>query len=357
MKTWHRFTIAAVACAAGLTLACAGKTDGGSTGDGGGSSGSSSGGAPSSCDDYFKAISGPCLGNVDLPASEIARIQGRFDTLCAEAVALPGVAITASALEACVSAVKSSGCSVLEQNPGPCSFDNGTLPTASTCVTGAQCQGGDCTSDNSAPDGGQVLCGTCVAAAGIGQSCANGLSCVAGAICNGDTGGGQSCAAITYGGAGAACNGSSTQCNLGLYCDPSTNQCAALGGTGAACQYDGACAPPLVCPAVGGPSTCQSPGAAGAPCEDDPDCVSGLGCGQSSHQCLALTFATSGQACGDSIRCLVGSCITSGTGATGNCPTVIPDGQPCNGSDTMSTCDTYANCEGGKCILGYPTCP
>jgi hypothetical protein len=365
MKTWHRFTFAALACATALTLACSGKTDGAGGGDGGGSSGgssggsggSSSGGAPAGCDDYFTAIYGSCLGGAALPASEITRLQGRFDTLCVDALALPGDAITSSALSACAAAVKSTGCAVLGQNPGPCALDTGTLTTGSSCVTGGQCQAGICTAGNTSSDGGQTLCGTCVAAVGVGQSCTSGQSCGPSATCNGSTGGGETCVAITYGAAGVACNGSNTQCNPGLYCDPNAQKCAAPGGAGAPCNLDEACTPPLACPAVTGPSTCQAPGGAGGPCQDDADCASGFGCGQTSHTCATVTFVTGGQACGDYARCLVGNCPFTSGATGGACPTVIPDGQPCTTNDATSTCDTFANCDGGKCLLGYVACP
>jgi len=364
MKTWHRFTIAAVACAAGLTLACSGKTDGGNGGDGGGSSGggsggSSSGGSSSACDDYFNTIfSGACESIGPLPASEVTRIQGRFDTLCAAALTLPGVSLNATSLEACVAAVKSGGCSVLDQEQGPCTFDTGSLAAGATCVTAAQCQGGDCTASNEEADGGQMLCGTCVTPPGLGQSCAGTLQCGPGAECSGDGTGPQTCTAIAYGGVGASCSTPATQCNPGLYCNyASGTVCAAPGAAGTPCTEDQGCASPLICPSASGSSTCQSPGAAGAPCEDDMDCVSGLGCGQSSHQCLTVTFVGSGQPCSDSIRCLVGGCNVAGTATTGMCPTVIPDGQACSGDTATSTCDTFANCEGGTCVLGYASCP
>ena len=271
---------------------------------------------------------------------------------------MPGDAVTSGALGTCASAVKASGCGVLNQTQGPCTFAAGTLPAASACVTGSQCQGGDCTAGNTTADGGQSACGVCVAAAGIGQSCANGQSCGPGATCNGNTGGGQTCVAITHGGVGVACNGSSTQCNQGLFCDPGTQTCAMPGAAGTACQLDEGCAAPLICPAgVTGVSTCQMPGGAGASCVDDPDCASGFGCGQTTRTCSTVTFAMGGQTCSDFVRCLVGSCPFTNGATSGTCPTVIPDGQACTSSDATSTCDAYASCDAGKCLLGYPTCP
>jgi hypothetical protein len=351
MKTWNRLAVAAIACAAGLTLACSGKTAGNGPG------GSSGGGGNNGCDDYFQAIyaEGLCTGASPLPASEVTRIQARFATLCSEALTLPGEGISSAGLEACVTALRAQGCTVLEQNDGPCSFNAGTLPTGSACVTESQCTGGSCTAGNGTSDGGQVLCGTCGTLPAIGQPCAD-EECALGAVCNTGGDGGEVCVAITYGAAGATCNGFTTQCNPGLICNELVGQCAAPGGAGTACEEDQVCAAPLVCPSATGPSTCQMPGSTGAACVDDTDCTAGLGCGQTTHQCESITFAAAGQACSESIRCLVGSCPAPNGTVGGNCPAVIPDGQPCSESDT-ATCDTFANCEGGTCVLGYPSCP
>ncbi|HEY5240636.1 MAG TPA: hypothetical protein VIJ22_04185, partial [Polyangiaceae bacterium] len=124
MRAWNRLAMGTVACALSLALACSGKTAGGD-GDGGGGS---SGGGSSACDDYFNAaFSGACPGTLEPPPSEIARIQSRFDTLCAEALALPGVGITSASLEACVAAIHSTSCAVLDDEYGACSFTSGSL--------------------------------------------------------------------------------------------------------------------------------------------------------------------------------------------------------------------------------------
>jgi hypothetical protein len=65
------------------------------------------------------------------------------------------------------------------------------------------------------------------------------------------------------------------------------------------------------------------------------------------------------------VRCLVGTCATTTDDeGAGTCPTVIADGDPCAiGIDYVSsadteTCDTFAQCSQGVCVLGAPaTCP
>jgi hypothetical protein len=355
MRTWHRFTLAAIASSLGLALACGGQTSGV-----GGGGGGSSGAGPSACDDYFQTVfASNCEGLVP-PPSELSRIQSRFDQLCAAALALPGVSITATALETCVSTIKSSGCSSFDRSNGVCAFDVGSLGTGSSCFTDDQCQSGNCTAGSAGPDGGQVVCGTCGAALAIGQPCTGGQSCGPNATCSfsGSSSTGT-CAALTYGNLGAPCNETSSLCNSGLYCDTTKQQCSTPGGAGAPCNSDQACTSPLVCPFVtAGAATCQSPGAAGASCQSDEQCASGLGCDSGTQKCGAVSWVSAGQACSADVRCLVGSCPFDGTGQTGGtCPAVIPDGQPCSASDQTTTCDTFASCIGGTCLLGYPSCP
>jgi hypothetical protein len=83
----------------------------------------------------------------------------------------------------------------------------------------------------------------------------------------------------------------------------------------------------------------------GATCEQDLTCAAGLGCGLASQTCGPITWASSGQACGDLVRCLVGDCND------GICPSVIADGHACTVGDPSSTCDTFAQCQGGTCVL------
>ncbi len=356
MRAWNRLAMAAFACAVSLALACSGKTAGGD-GDGGG--GGSSGGGASACDDYFKAaFSGACPGTLEPPPSEIARVQSRFDTLCAEALALPGVGITSANLEACVAAIQSTSCAVLDDEYGACSFTSGSLGEGASCVTNAQCGTGACSAGVQASDGGTTVCGVCSAAVPLGGSCTNGQSCGPDAICNYGAMGDQTCVAVVNVGEGGACNTAFERCNSGLQCN-SSGVCAAPGDAGAACQSDLQCAAPLVCPSVNGAaSTCQPAGPVGAPCNSAVECTSGLGCDFTSHQCTSVTWVAAGQPCnGGSISCLVGSCPAGNPGANGNCPTVIPDGQPCNPTDGTTTCDTFAQCTQGVCVLGYAACP
>jgi hypothetical protein len=347
MRAWHRFVVGSLVASTALAVACGGQTSGPGGGGGG------SGGA---CDRLFDVFIR--CSTVGYPADEVSRLRGRWATLCGSALALPGVGLTPDALDACVAAINANGCSDLSAGTGACVFTTGSLPSGSTCATDSQCQSGTC--NLMAGDGGFSSCGTCYSTSGIGQACM-GRSCGAGAACAYAGGNGDTCVAVTLSGAGGTCDGQAHQCDPGLVCGTTTHACAAPGAAGTPCNYDSDCAASLVCPpsATGG-FACASPGQAGARCTQDTHCATGLGCDTNAGTCGPVTYVAAGQACSGSTRCLVGSCPfnagTGGNGGTvsGTCPSVIPDGQPCNAhlSDAQS-CDTFANCENGVCVLGY----
>jgi hypothetical protein len=76
------------------------------------------------------------------------------------------------------------------------------------------------------------------------------------------------------------------------------------------------------------------------------------------QQCVQTKWAAAGRACDGTTRCLVGSCPPNNNGVGGTCPKVIADGKPCNPTDASATCDTFSQCLGGKCHLGFAgVCP
>ena len=309
-------------------------------------------GNSAACDSYFNVVfAGKCNGPLIAP-SDVDRVRQRFNTECTSTLSLPGVAISASQLNACQSAIEASGCSQLNEESGPCAFQRGTLAAGTECINDSQCQSGACLTDNSGADGGNPSCGACGPVAGEGQPCSSGtcgpnLACVT-------TNSSSTCVAIAYGDSGATCDGATNQCKPGLVCDFMTGQCATAGGMGSPCSSEEACLAPLVCPVSGMPSTCQNPGQTGASCSEDVDCVSGLGCDSTSSMCGSVTWVAAGQPCGGNTRCTVGYCPENETqSGGGTCPTVIADGQACQEGDTASTCDSLAQCQDGKCVLGY----
>ena len=350
MRVLHRFTIA-VACATALTMACGAKTEGG--GGGGGTT------VASACNDYFQAVTSSCPEdspvNPTEPASQIQHVQTRWETLCAEVLGLPGSGVTPTALEACVSDLQKNGCAALNSPNGSCALGGpGTLPPGSSCASDEQCEQGACSAGTTSPDGGSVLCGSCVVPPAPGDSCATGQSCGSNATCFNNV-----CTAVTYVGVGAGCTAIATQCNAGLACN-ALGACAAPGGPDTPCEDSSECMYPLICTQASPGSesqACAAPAQVNGPCLDEGDCAAGLTCQLSTSRCATISFVGAGEACNeDTIQCLVGDCNTV-DGNTGTCPTVIADGQACSENDPATTCDVLANCTGGVCVFGLPACP
>jgi len=361
----------------------------------------SEGGSPDVCGAYFDAFvacggpgnAGPFTptANVSplLPASEIARVRGRYETLCAAEMALPGTGFTASAVAACTAAIQSKGC-IAESTDPACSF-LGTRAPGASCADTDQCAYGCNTSTET--DAGTIVqqaCGTCDPAAAAGQPCTlspfDTDACGAGATCSlspPSTDGGMSgppsgvCVAVTVVGAGQTCGSVGQECAPGTYCySPAKGTaptCMTPGNAGDPCPtisaidplgFPGSCTAPLVCIAGdAGAATCQPPGGSGTPCLADGDCTSGLGCviTTATGTCGTVTFVAAGQTCGGSVRCLQGDCTpTIPGGTTATCSAVAADGQPCptsNGPPVPGSCDAYAQCVNGTCTLGYGSCP
>jgi hypothetical protein len=311
-------------------------------------------GASGACDAYFSAAA--MCASPQPPASEISREQARFATACANALALPGSSVTESFLNSCASALNAAGCNNANARVAlpACQPPAGTLAAGAACNEGAQCESGGC---NTFTLNGTGTCGTCDAFLADGAACGFGATGTTG---NCKPGSGCSmagtCAPLTYGAAGATCDGTAALCNAGLYCGTVTNttgfqmECIELPGEGSPCM--GACQAPFACLASKTGSalyTCQTKtlGASGAACQVDADCASGLGCGATTRTCGTVTWVSPGQPCNaDLARCLEGGQCTQ----IGTCPTIIPDGQPCNTADQNSMCDAFAQCTNGTCV-------
>ncbi len=176
----------------------------------------------------------------------------------------------------------------LAAGPPPACYFSGSLPADTACTDGIQCQSGDCAGTEILTPEGPFGPATC-------GTCAPG--------------------AATPADAGAACSNPAPNC--------------VVTADGGACQYNA-------------------------------ECALGLGC--VSGTCAPVSWVSAGQPCGASVYCLVGDCDYGGFGPplpgpdggppVGNCPTVIPDGQPCtNEPGASSTCDAYAECFEGNCVL------
>jgi hypothetical protein len=344
-----------------LALACGGHSGQSSAGSG---SGSGSGGGvdpavESACGGLYDALIGCSPGNP--PADEVARVRTRFQTLCSEALALPGQGVTIDSLNACAGAVKKDGCTEFTSSTSSCVVSAGSLGVGSPCQADSQCQSGACTAGVAQNDGGTNACGSCFPSSAVGQPC-EGHSCGPDATCalvGKSTN--ATCVSNTVSDSGGSCDLVTKYCKPGLTCSSANSQCAVPATAGAQCGYDGDCAPPLVCPpvAAGSKATCQAPGQSGAYCSSDTHCASGLGCNPSSQTCSPIHWASAGQPCDGGTRCLVGSCPLpqsqgdAGAATSATCPAIIADGKPCDARSTAQACDTLANCVDSLCVLGY----
>ena len=354
---------------AGAALGCGGAvTLSPSQGDGGSAAAEDATDGPSLTDSAAQAACDALLaagleegcGGPTLPAAEVTRLRGRFQQVCENALALPGSGITPTGLRACASAISASLClgatdavgTLRSGNPAfaACSF-RGSLLGGAPCNEDFQCASGACLGGGrvNTPGGpAPPTCGTCVAAAAVGQPCAA-APCMAGAQCASGASGTLECLTVAYGDLGVSCDNDRAFCNPGLFCD---GTCMALPvHVDDPCVDSTGCAPPLIC--GGTQRACQQPGPSGAPCSEDQDCSAGLGCVISGGgsgvsvvgHCEAVTWVMPGQPCADPVRCLVGSCNSDGPqprpqSPRNACPAVVPDGQLCGGV----VCDTYSEC-------------
>jgi hypothetical protein len=379
---------------------CGGSVDAGT--------GQSDSAASSACANYLKVFFATNCGATPPPASEQARLESRYKTRCASFMALPGVALTPNKLESCAKSLqKSAACPPLFPDDATCHYGGGTLLEGAPCDVDEQCAGQSCF----VPLGGYVgaglppssnaclscarscadlSCGpnttcvftsvvsppdfACAATAGAGQACDGtntlcgdpSLMCIAG-VCTPPGGIGATCRANAECAPGLACSSPPGQpqaqcanpapagalcvfdrdCASGLVCEQNV-ACLRPGAVGAPCSADNACITGLVCPGPSFPSQCAAPGGTGAGCQNDADCALGLGCDASKAQCAPVRWVAAGMPCGGATRCLVGACSSS----SGACPRIVPDGEPCPNNDS-ATCDTFAQCSGGVCRLGF----
>lgn len=338
-------------------------------------SSSSNGGTADACAAYAGAYvdyAQRCSGDVD-PSRRDA-IVSRYATLCRDALGLPGTGDVTSALNSCTSGLKSATCHESVNQIDGCDLDiRGTLGDGAACVSGGQCQSGDCTFTTQGPVGGDgginTSCGTCKPALADGADCTSGGTCVTGDVCKYtfDSTTGAETGVCTKkpapGDVGASCT-SAAECKAPNHCDFTSSTvgdgtCAAPVASGGACETSNDCADGLACirDATSATGTCGTAVAEGSACTSTDSCATGLACDPSTQKCVKIKFAAADAPCdGETILCSQGSCretATSGdAGAApaGVCPTIIADGQPCDdSSSSTSRCDDFASCIDGKC--------
>jgi hypothetical protein len=317
-----------------------------------------SGGAPGraassptvACGHLFDALTvyaecGPANGS-------LGRRDG-FVQSCVLQLDAPGTKGAADAAEHCAEAIQTAA-RTCGSADAACVAPAGALPAGAPCGTSMQCASGYCGTgvgiggsigmapsffDFAAGAAGAAGCSVCTDKVPIGQSCCAagaGPPCVAGAICSKDACqgpcscfGAGACVAAPAADVGGSC--ATVLCKSGLHCDRSGLTCVNNGrmlakqaGEPCSIGMDGtsACAAATTCDSA--TMTCKPLGAPGAPCD-----FGGLGPCRIGY-CDVRTSSNGGQAT-----------------ASGTCPLVIPDGQPCDPSMSNATCDDYASCVAG----------
>jgi hypothetical protein len=342
--------LAALASACGGSTAAGpgtttGATTSGTTTAGGGGAGGGSSVAPTAdraCSDAQAARCArldACTAEhgVAVRYGDPATCEARGKANCLTALAASGTGNTPAAVEACAAATPSESCDDLLMNnpPAACATKAGQAASGTPCAFAAQCQSTYC----AVPKG--AVCGTCAPVPKAGDSCVATGECGHDLVCPKAT---EVC--VAYGAEKAACD-AGTPCapglscvgadaqklikgvcaadgakagapcdakhltaagcdpNLGLWCDPATNQCAAISfvahdapcgalkaGGYAECTGGATC----VIPQGQKEGVCQAPAADGAAC----DTSAGPGCLQPAK------------------------CVVTGNGTAGTCK--VPDG-------------------------------
>jgi hypothetical protein len=240
----------------------------------------------------------------------------REGLLCATSVAVPGSTINAAAEGGCAAALTAQTCD---------DYYNGT-PTAACDFKGAGAAGGPCVS------GRQCQTGNCVAIAG--QTCG-------------------ACAA--YLPSGAPCNRSAS-CTPGLQCvtSPSgTGLCTALAKAGGPCAADDNCSFGLLCAA----GKCVAALAVNAACNAMDDLCGaeqGLFCDPTSSKCVAAKTPNAGEVCDRTTQCTASAACAAMApmATTGTCVAPPKEGAMCN--QTLGCLPPAGCARDGQCHLPVP---
>jgi hypothetical protein len=304
------------------------------------------------CEHLFLAIYSTRCGGAGLEPGEAKRELPLFRSDCVAQFSLPGNGVTASALEACASAMEIADCN-LAGSPVECDF-RGTLPGGAACSVPSQCKSGFCDVGLAGPRRESrslpFECGRCSDAVDIGGDCSQG-ECVAGASCvSHDLA--PICVAIRVGAEGDQCDDVTVLCPNDLYCSGQSQTCVPLGALGNPCgsRYPMGCIAPNYCD--GAPGNCRAPGGVGADCSPLRPCGPGLACDATTNSCGAVQWTEPGQPCGSGVHvCRMGQCYAPSLGKpnpVGFCPFIAALGEACD--DVKTACDVGAVCYHGACV-------
>ncbi|HEX7670698.1 MAG TPA: hypothetical protein VF395_13985, partial [Polyangiaceae bacterium] len=163
---------------------CGGTTVSGSNGGTGGDGNFDAGSEEAkrrACAHYFTSqFSSSCRG-ATLPDTELSRLAPLFERSCVDQFAMPGAGYTADDLEACAAATEAAECGSPDGPPLACDL-RGSLAGNAPCISGNQCESGQCDGTMSAPNPGgptpeATVCGKCAPVALLGEPCGDTAAC------------------------------------------------------------------------------------------------------------------------------------------------------------------------------------
>jgi hypothetical protein len=235
---------------------------------------------------------------------------------CDDALSVPDTGATPGGQVACGSALAAETCAVFLSRTVPTECIS-VGPGTGTCTFAAQCSTSFCAI------GADALCGLCQTEPVAGQSCA------------------------------------ASGCGLSLICDGTTEKCIAPAELGQTCGKNTPCDYGLACVGTGGAGTCKALlTTLGATCDPNHEtassCSSDAGLTCSSNKCVAQPIVAAGSACGDvnnvETACSAGaSCVIPTNQTKGTCVAPAGDGSAC---DTKSGPDCL---QPARCIPNPPT--
>ncbi len=340
------------------------STTGGVSGAGGATGGTSAGAAGSAA-----AVTkfGACVAYMNAQCNrryyECSGFEAKADPCpefvgwCPDFLFSEGSQLDVAGVLACAETWRKHPCELLNKGFDPeCGLPPGTRALGEPCFYSRQCASGACGKGNNAalPE-----CGACIPVGKVGDPCYDGsVSCP-----NGDECTGEGCQPqITFDlPDGSVCE-RYAQCHADSLCFPAADgmmRCQPRRKLGEDCSNGAYCAKGLLC---GVDNLCAMPVLAGL-----GELCSGRGCtaggwcqgvAANPTQAMCIPIAAAGQPCftQEGVTDDVGNCpdnlfcYCQGSGCTKKCVTLKHEGEACG--DALSSCETGATCQSGKCVGG-----
>jgi hypothetical protein len=314
---------------------------------------SSSGGVPidqleTKLDDAYCNYYVKCGLFPDVTTCELNEVTAEDDETAeiASAVTAGKITYNGGLAQQCFDAIANASCDRTQARGEPAICNQifgGTAGSGSACENNEECKSLLC----DLPDCGSAACcaGTCVgdappALGGVGSSCDDDDSeCQTGLFC-GPAPTEESDICSMPAGSGMTCDGADDSCQVGLACDATTETCATLPTTGAACPHQ-QCA--NLGDHCGSDGMCEKDGLPGDACSADTDCSPFYTCDTTMLKCVQGPGL--GSSCATA-ECFDGDTYCDTGSATPTCVAKKPDGSTCaNGEECESD-----ECDGSACV-------